>query len=1167
MHYFRSILDFLSYSDRYSNLLELIERQEQKLNLLISESPLAYLTAGINRDIGRSVLIVTSTADKARRMYEEALFWGDDNDGVRLFPEAENIQFERLIPDEGIVHERLITLDKVSAGNALTKRPIIVTSVQGICQATVSLEDFMEARLRISVGQNIRMDKIVPYWLGIGYNLEAITEVPGRMSRRGGILDIFPLGYENPVRIEFFGDTVESIRFFDPYHQTSIETIDSVLVLPARESLQSFIDKERQLSLARGLDFSNCVEEIAVKMKDEIATLIEGQDAAGMILYQGFMCESSLLDFLDNDTIVVFDRELELDAEALKMKDRIYSIRGSKELRGEIPKNLPIAYKEWDELKDTIYSKFLVLEASPYFRDVGNGKELLDMGFEAPRQYMGNIPELSEHIDSSIKDDDHFILVSNHAKRLLDIFGERYSNNDNQSQLAIDVYDERKHLSILRGSLGEGWSFSFSKGQLNLFTDLEIFGHTKKALVRRRSRVKNIPVIAELEIGSFFVHIEHGIGKFVGTTHMYSGENQSEFLILEYAEKDKLYVPTSQLDRISNYSSTSDREPKLSRLGTQEWNRAKNKAQKATEELARQLLSLYAARETYRGIAYSEDTPWQTQMEDSFQYQETADQILSISDVKRDMELNKPMDRLICGDVGYGKTEVALRAAFKAIMDGFQVALLVPTTLLAQQHYATFIERLASFPINVDVLSRFRSEDEQRNIVLGMKDGSVDICIGTHRLLQSDIGFKNLGLIIVDEEQRFGVKQKEKLKHIRNDVDVLSLSATPIPRTLHMALSGIRDMSTIETPPEDRLSIKTYICEYSDTIIREAILNELDRGGQVFFLHNRVRSIEQVAEKIRDLVPGVAVGIGHGRMPEDELDNVMVGFSKKEFDVLVCTTIIESGLDIPNANTLIVERADTMGLAQLYQLRGRIGRSANRAYAYFMVPKDRSITDSAQKRINTIAAATELGSGFRIAMRDLEIRGAGSLLGREQSGHIHAIGYDLYSQLLSQAVEELRGGDIEAIEKSRRRYKDIYVDLPIASYIPIGYVTDLSTRLSIYQRMSNNSSIDSIHSLSAELRDRFGPVPEVLKNLIYILLLKHKANDALVESFTMKNGSIVIKLNVNIGGARLALQRYIGDLANVGNIQISMPYGHGWRDNLVELLDLLKAFRNDLIPA
>ena len=484
---------------------------------------------------------------------------------------------------------------------------------------------------------------------------------------------------------------------------------------------------------------------------------------------------------------------------------------------------------------------------------------------------------------------------------------------------------------------------------------------------------------------------------------------------------------------------------------------------------------------------------------------------------------------------------------------------------MAQQHYSTFAERLAAFPINIDVLSRFRSDQDQKLLIEGIKDGSVDICIGTHRLLQKDVNFKNLGFVVVDEEQRFGVGQKEKLKSMRNDVDVLALSATPIPRTLHMSLAGIRDMSTIDTPPEERLSIKTYLCEYSEIVIREAIVRELDRGGQVFFLHNRVRTIEETAEKIRELVPEASVAVGHGRMVEDELDKVMTDFSNRRFDVLVCTTIIESGLDMPNVNTLLIERADTMGLAQLYQLRGRIGRGVNRAYAYIMVPNNKRITEVAQKRLKTIAGATELGSGFRIAMRDLEIRGAGSLLGREQSGHIGAVGYELYSYLLSKSVEDLRNNVQDVENRHSTRFVDVHVDLPLDSYIPLEYIPDLPSRLSIYQRMASTKDVDEIYMLGLELEDRFGAIPQALDNLFYILRLKSRAIDASIGSFTRDGARIVIKLLDEVGGARLALQRYIGDLGIVGNTQIRMNIGLNWMEMLTQLTERIISFKTEII--
>ena len=554
-----------------------------------------------------------------------------------------------------------------------------------------------------------------------------------------------------------------------------------------------------------------------------------------------------------------------------------------------------------------------------------------------------------------------------------------------------------------------------------VFSDVEIFGVAKQRRTRRRSvRAARDAFLSELSPGDYVVHVEHGIGRFSGTVRGVkadagsravsrdNGEDDREYLAIEYANDDKLYVPLEHLDRVAPYIAPMDRPPSLTRLGTQEWRRAKARAERSTMEMASELLALYAARELAEGHSFVPDAQWQSELEESFPFEETPDQRRTIEEVKADMESPKPMDRLVCGDVGYGKTEIALRAAFKAVMDGKQVAVLVPTTVLAQQHYATFSQRLSAFPTRVEVLSRFRTPQEQRSVVDRLADGQVDICIGTHRLIQRDVRFKELGLVIVDEEQRFGVAHKERLKRMRSEVDVLTLTATPIPRSLHMALAGVRDMSTMETPPEERLPIKTYVSEMSDALIREAILREIDRQGQVYFLHNRVYNIDYMARHLSRLVPEARVGVGHGQMNEGELEDVMVEFAEGKLDVLVCTTIIESGLDIPNVNTLIINRADTLGLSQLYQLRGRVGRSARRAYCYLMVPPSGSLTEPAEKRLRAMLDASELGAGFRIAMKDLEIRGAGNILGAEQSGNIHAVGFDLYTRLLSNAVEELR---------------------------------------------------------------------------------------------------------------------------------------------------------------
>ena len=708
-------------------------------------------------------------------------------------------------------------------------------------------------------------------------------------------------------------------------------------------------------------------------------------------------------------------------------------------------------------------------------------------------------------------------------------------------------------------------------------TDGELFGTVKERRYRRPRRSEGGPevVLSDLVPGSYVVHIDHGVARFTGTTRMGDLDEDKEYLVLEYAETDKLYVPTDHLDRVSSYVGPQDRQPNLTHLGSAEWARVKERVKEDTLELARELLQLQAARQVATGHEFSPDTTWQQELEDSFPYEETPAQSRAIDEVKADMEQLKPMDRLICGDVGYGKTEVALRAAFKTVNEGMQVGVLVPTTVLAQQHYATFSERLSPFPVRVEVLSRFRTHKEQQEVIEGLKLGAVDIVIGTHRLLQKDVEFKRLGLAVVDEEQRFGVAHKERLKQLRREVDVLTLSATPIPRTLNQALSGIRDLSTMDTPPEARLPIKTFVAEYSLDLIKEAILRELERNGQVFFLHNRVRTIGRVAAELAELVSEAHVVVGHGQMPESQLEEVMLSFSAGEADVLVCTTIIESGLDIPNVNTLIIDRADRFGLSQLYQLRGRVGRGDHRAYAYLLLPRGRRITETAEKRIQAILEASDLGSGFRIAMRDLEIRGAGNLLGAAQSGNIHAVGLDLYSQLLQQAVRELREAVAQGEEavgqapaSQAPATKELpRVELPLPARIPESYIPHLPVRLAVYQRLARTGDRSEVPELREELRDRFGPLPQDVENLLQVADLRAIAGGLGILSITQSEDAIVLALDGPVGGARVPLQRALGPSANVGNRQIQLPMrrlGDQWLSRLTRVLERFQAFRNSL---
>jgi transcription-repair coupling factor (superfamily II helicase) len=739
--------------------------------------------------------------------------------------------------------------------------------------------------------------------------------------------------------------------------------------------------------------------------------------------------------------------------------------------------------------------------------------------------------------------------VSQQSTRLADLLAEEMDRPLAPEQGITDPPAPGLHL--VQGSLLQGWS-SETLGAVVL-GDAEIFGWTKAHRVVRRRAARRETFLSDLVEGDLVVHVEHGIGRFLGLQKMPTEAGEREYLLLQYAEDDRLYVPVEQVDRVSRYLGAGEESPVLTRLGTSDWTRAKERVKNSVRNVAKELLAIYSARQNQPGHAFSPDTPWQGELESSFPYMETPDQLQAIQEVKADMEAPRPMDRLICGDVGYGKTEVALRAAFKAVMDGKQVAVLVPTTVLAQQHYNTFRERLAPFPVNVEVLSRFRSEKEQRQVVERLRAGTVDICIGTHRLIQKDIQFKDLGLVIVDEEQRFGVMHKEQLKRLRQQVDVLTLSATPIPRTLHMALSGIRDMSTMEAPPEDRLPIRTFVAEYSDSLVREAILREMDRGGQVYLVHNRVQNIHFVAAQIQKLVPDARIAVGHGQMPEEQLERVMVEFAAGQHDVLVCTTIIESGLDIPNVNTIVVNQADHFGLAQLYQLRGRVGRGANRAYAYFLYSRNKQLSETAERRLKAIFENTELGSGFRIAMKDLEIRGAGNLLGVEQHGQVNAVGFDLYTRLLAEAVAELQGKPSAPVEPQ------VSVDLPLSAYLPEGYVAEEAARLSLYQRLATLTKPEGLGELLEEVQDRFGSLPVEAQNLFYLLNVKLLAGSVGVTSISTVEGEILIKLGGIPLPVRGKLQHRMGPRVRVLPNQIRLQRGRddSWMPQLQELLEEL----------
>jgi transcription-repair coupling factor (superfamily II helicase) len=1073
-----------------------------------------YLIAALYRKLNIPILLVTSQMETAKHLFEQLVTWCPASH-IQLFPEPEALPYERMTTDNSVEIERLQVLSVLvgNGGNRTgTSSPLVVSSVPALMQKTLSRQEFVDACHTVKTGDEITLYDLLARWQAMGYRLEATVDVPGTVSHRGGILDIFSPSSESPARLEFFGNTIESIRLFDPATQRSLHQVSSIVVTPATELLALSSQSASRLQAVFGtLDLNTLDDESREQFKLEIAALSAKERPSGQQFYSPLFNRTSLIDYLPANGLVIVDEPEKVRDEVEEIITEAKEIRTERTSRRVLPGNLPSPYLDWDELAPLLSGRKRLTLAG-----WGVDEKKQSLPFKPAPSYAGQLTSFIQRVSEMLGQKRRVIVVSHQASRLSELFEEQ--------NIIAPVLTELKavpspgSLTLVQGLLSEGWVLS---GDIHLFTDTEVFGFTKQRRVLRRRPVPRHKLSIDIKPGDYVVHVEHGIARLSGITTLRQGSGQvlektqgeREYLVLEYAAGDKLYVPADQIDRVTRYIGASDRPPALSRLGTQEWSHTRQRVNEAVEKVAKELLALYATREVVPGFAFSRDSIWQQELEASFPYVETPDQLSVQKEVKEDMERTKPMDRLVCGDVGYGKTEIAVRSAFKAVMDHKQVAVLVPTTVLAEQHYVTFSQRFSAFPIRIEVLSRFRTHREQQKILDGLADSTVDICIGTHRLIQKDVVFKELGLLIIDEEQRFGVAHKEYLKKMRQEVDVLALSATPIPRTLHMSLVGVRDMSVMETPPEDRLPVKTYVAAYDDRLIREAIVRELDRNGQVFFLHNRVQSIEFVTSKLKALVPEARFAVAHGQMNEDTLESVMTDFVQGKADVLVCTTIIESGLDMPNVNTLIVNQADRFGLTQLYQLRGRVGRGSNLAYAYFLYERGKHITELAEKRLNTIFEATELGAGFGIAMKDLEIRGAGNLLGLRQSGHISAVGFNLYTQLLARAVDELKAkrAGIPEEQVKASHLPPPTIDLPLPAYIPEDYVDDLNTRIALYQKLVKTEKLEQIELLAQEFTDRFGKLPVEVENLLFGVRIKILGVKAGIESIATDEGEIVLR--------------------------------------------------------
>lgn len=1174
------LLDILTASDDFRSLWRLLnEAPETKPSSQnIVRSARAFMVAALAHTLQRPVLVITARVERAYDIAEQIPVWLPETPVLR-FQEPTAMFYDRTPWTSSVIRARLQTLAALSTPvtpshfvTASNIMPVVVTSAYALMQKTMPVRDFQGGNRVYRAGQAINQETLLRTWQTLGYEAASVVVEPGTFSRRGGIVDVFPVALDYPVRIEFFGDEIESLRYFDPHSQRSTDGLKAFVLTPAREVLPKYMPEVASRLVGWFAKQPDSQEDPTSAVPDygplENSALFPQAEFYLPFFYQP---AASLLDYLPENALVLVEDWLELKDTIGELEEQALGLREDYLSANKIPPQMPVAYHTWDDLHEAIDTRHtLYLGYSERYYDgseleVSSARRLGDLFAPGPR-YGGQLKLFLDELQKGQHTLSQTVVVTRQAQRLAELWSEQEEVIFPVTQ--ISSLQDIKTLNFVEGSLAEGWIFYGENGNtLHLFTDAEIFGWKRPEPRRRIQQRPQSPesYFADLADGDYVVHIDHGIGLFRGVHRRVLDNTEREYLLVEYGGGDMLYVPIHQADRLSRYVGGETVSPQLNRLGSPDWGRTKNRTRQAVQEAAEELLELYAARSVVKGYAFSPDTAWQHELEASFPYVETEDQLKALRDVKQDMEMPRPMDRLICGDVGYGKTEVALRAAFKAVTDGKQVAVLVPTTVLAQQHYNSFSQRLTAFPVNVQMLSRFRTPKEQQDILSDLKEGKTDIIIGTHRLLQDDVDFKDLGLLVIDEEQRFGVTHKEMLKKKRTEVDVLTMTATPIPRTLYMGLTGVRDISLIQIAPQERLPVVTHVGIYDEKLVRQAILREIDRGGQVFFVHNRVQTIASFTHRLRALVPEAKFIIGHGQMPGHQLEEIMTAFVDGQYDVLVSTTIIENGVDIPNVNTIIVDRADIFGLSPLYQLRGRVGRAAQQAFAYFFHARDHTLTPEARARLETIAEYTELGSGMSIAIRDLEIRGMGDLLGLRQSGHIEAVGFHLYTQLLAEAVQSARSkGKLpaleEALEMSDVPSSSLTIDLPIPAYLPTDYVSEMNLRIQLYRRLASIDNEQEVEAMEAELRDRFGSLPKAVEGLLMQIRVKLAAQAAGVTAIASENGRLFIRLPYLGSIDRAALQSYLGDKVRVSRIALWLAPEigeEGWRPVLLEILHRL----------
>ncbi len=1141
---------------KYQEVFNALQQGQNPMVSGLADSAKAAWVAAEFLKSPRSMVIITATIEAAQ-LWQQNLSACLPEEKVLFFPRLALMPFEIYAYNPELSSRRIAALSSLARG----EKVIVVAWAGASTRALVPKHIFAEGHVYLKVGVDFELDELASKLAIMGYSREKMVDTPGTFSVRGGIVDIFPLTVKMPVRLEFFDTEIESMRYFDAASQRSQGVVkNGIWLAPARELvlnsdiLQQGIPRlttayNKALNALKGMPRRNLREKFSPLLEQMgECQWVNGMEQFFSLLYPK---KAHLCDYLPEGGLVVID-EPEASATVLQnMEEERLSYYYEMVEAGQIIPAFGDNFFGLAEIREKLIQKNLLGFG------LLNGKGGWNLGAHFAvtthiiPSYTGNMELLAEDIHYWQKNSYHLYFCASSQVRKAKL-----------TELLKDYDIGAGLVDTVPFSSG----YVYNEGKFAVITEKELLGREAKSLSRRTgSKGQVLENFVDLQAGDYVVHANHGIGKYIGIKRITVEDLAGDYLEIHYAGNDKLFVPVDQMDLVQKYIGNEGTSPKLYKLGGNQWQRVKAKVKASVQELAEDLLKLYTARQQTKGYSFAPDTPWQKEFEDSFPYTETPDQLQAAEEIKSDMEKNKPMDRLLCGDVGYGKTEVALRAAFKAVMDGKQVAVLVPTTLLAQQHYTTFVERLQGYPVKVGVISRFVSAKEQKLLLTSVAEGKVDILIGTHRLLSKDIKFRDLGLLIIDEEQRFGVAHKEKMKTWKENVDVLTLSATPIPRTLHMSLVGIRDMSVINTPPEDRHPVQTYVVEYHPRLVQEAVRRELERNGQVYFVHNKVMDIERTKEDLQTLVPEARIAVAHGQMPERELEKVMTAFINGESDVLICTTIAESGLDIANVNTLIVHDADCLGLAQLYQLRGRIGRSNRQAYAYFTYHKDKIINEQAKKRLVAIRDFTELGSGFKIALRDMEIRGAGNILGPEQHGHIAAVGFDMYCRLVAEEMEKQLGTRELVKEKEAPQ-----LDLGVNAYIPDTYIADSDLKVEIYKRIAA-AGLEEIDALKEEIADRYGEPPQVVNNLFQIGKIKYWAFKLDIASILQKGHNLVITFHADhtLSGITLVktAERY-GKLVSYKsqkNFAIHFHIGQGPQDKrlliLLGFLEELFAFQ------